>query len=222
MGKLVLFRHGQSVWNEKNIFTGWVDVPLSVKGIQEAKEAGRRMADLSFDVIFVSTLIRSHLSMVIAMMENRGGKVPSMIHEGIQGEWERNFGKEKLIPVYASSALNERMYGELQGLNKDETRDKFGAEQVHIWRRSYDVSPPGGESLALCAERVLPYFKETIVPYLERGQNVLISAHGNSLRAIVMDLKNLSKEEVMQLEIPTGEPLLFEYHLGKFAAHDLS
>jgi 2,3-bisphosphoglycerate-dependent phosphoglycerate mutase len=221
VAKLILLRHGQSVWNQKNIFTGWVDVPLSEKGIDEARKAGERIADFSFDVIFVSTLLRAQLSMSLALLENKKGQIPVMMHEGQQGKWEKNFGKEALVPVYAASELNERMYGELQGLNKDETREKFGKEQVHIWRRSYDVAPPGGESLALCAARTLPYFKEKIIPYLEKGKNVLISAHGNSLRSIVMELKGLSKEEVLELEIPTGEPLLFEYHLGKFEAHDL-
>ncbi|MBP9842222.1 MAG: 2,3-bisphosphoglycerate-dependent phosphoglycerate mutase [Simkaniaceae bacterium] len=222
MAKLVLLRHGQSVWNKKNIFTGWVDVPLSEEGIKEARKAGQRIAHLSFDLIFVSTLIRAQMSMYLALLEQKEPITPVMVHEGMQHKQETHFGREHLIPVYAHTALNERMYGQLQGLNKDEVREKFGAEQVHIWRRSYDVAPPGGESLALCAARTLPYFRETVVPYLKEGKNVLISAHGNSLRSIVMDLKQLSKEEVVELEIPTGEPLLFEYQSGKFEQHDLS
>lgn len=210
MGKLVLLRHGQSIWNQKNIFTGWVDVPLSEKGIIEAKEAGQKIAHLSFDVIFVSTLIRAQLSMSLALLENQKTATPVLIHEGPQGEKEGNFGKEVLTPVYVDKALNERHYGELQGLNKDETRAKFGKEQVHAWRRSYDVAPPGGESLSLCAARTLPYFKEKIMPYVKREKTVLVVAHGNSLRSIVMELKGLSKEEVIELEIPTGEPLVFD------------
>ena len=210
MGTLVLLRHGQSVWNKKNIFTGWVDVPLSEKGIIEAKEAGKKMAHLSFDVVFVSTLMRAQLSMSLALLENQNTLTPVIIHEGVQGAKEKNFGKEVLTPVYVDKALNERHYGELQGLNKDETRAKFGKEQVHIWRRSYDVAPPGGESLFLCAARTLPYFKENIMPFVKNGKNVLVVAHGNSLRCIVMELKGLSEEEVIELEIPTGEPLIYD------------
>lgn len=139
--------------------------------------------------------------------------------EGKMESWAHVYNEksqQRLIPVYSAIELNERYYGALQGLNKDETRKKYGAEQVHIWRRSYDVRPPEGESLSMTAERTLPYFEKKILPHLEKGENVLVSAHGNSLRAIVMKIENLSKEEVTSLEFPTGDPRIYTYHLGKY------
>ena len=220
-GTLVMVRHGQSLWNEKNIFTGWVDIPLSQKGIDEAVKAGQRIQHIEFDVIFISTLVRAEETAMIMMSQRQSERVPCIRHpEGEKlEEWGQVYDEKtskNLIPVYTSWHLNERMYGELQGRNKDEARAEFGADQVHIWRRSYDVAPPGGESLEQTAGRTLPYFKEKIIPYLEKGQNVLISAHGNSLRSIVMELDKLSKEEVLKLEIPTGEPLPYRYKAGNF------
>lgn len=219
MGKLILLRHGQSVWNERNLFTGWVDIPLSRKGIQESLEAGRRMAQEKIDIIFVSTLERAITTATLAMSENQHDRVPCMHHprEGNLESWARVYSKETeaaCIPMFQAWELNERMYGELQGLNKQEMRQKFGDEQVKIWRRSFDVAPPGGESLSMTAERTLPYFKEKIVPYLKQGKTVLISAHGNSLRAIIMYLDQLSKEEVVALEVPTGVPIYYTFAEG--------
>jgi len=218
---LILMRHGQSEWNKQNLFTGWVDIPLSVEGIQEALKAGRKIADRPVDVIFVSSLIRAQMSAMLAMAEHKGGRVPVVIHkgEGKLEEWSQIHNlhiQDNMIPVYKSWQLNERMYGMLQGLNKQETVDKYGADQVKIWRRSYDVAPPEGESLEMTAARAIPYFKEMILPLLEQGKNVLISAHGNSLRAIIMYLLALSKEQVLELELATGDPMVFSQHDGKW------
>lgn len=189
MAKLVLLRHGESQWNLENRFTGWVDVPLSPKGEEEARAAGRKLAGITFDRAFTSVLKRAidTLAIVLEVIGQTG------------------------IPVERDKALNERMYGELQGLNKAETAQKFGEQQVKLWRRSYDVRPPGGESLKDTAERVLPYWEQRIKPHLLAGRNVLVSAHGNSLRALVMELDKLSKDEVLELNIPTGAPLLYEF-----------
>jgi len=219
--KLILMRHGQSVWNKLNLFTGWVDVPLSQEGIDEALEGGKKIQNIPIDVIFVSSLVRAKLTAFLAMSQHESGKVPVVQHDDNRKlkKWGKVHGKESkghVTPVYSSWKLNERMYGELQGLNKDETRAKYGEEQVRIWRRSFDTKPPGGESLKDTAARTLPYFKKTIIPYLKKGQNVFISAHGNSLRAITMFLEDLSKEEVLKLEIATGEPIIYDYVSGKF------
>ncbi|MDP4199951.1 MAG: 2,3-bisphosphoglycerate-dependent phosphoglycerate mutase [Bacteroidota bacterium] len=188
MGKLILLRHGESQWNLENRFTGWVDIPLTDKGRQEALEAGRRIKNIPLDRGFTSVLIRAIESMDIAL---RGAEQTKMHYE-----------KDK--------ALNERMYGDLQGLNKEETAKKYGAEQVHIWRRSYDVPPPNGESLKDTAARTLPYFRSQILPLAQQCENILIVAHGNSLRSIVMELDQLSKEEVLHLNLATGVPIVYD------------
>jgi 2,3-bisphosphoglycerate-dependent phosphoglycerate mutase len=216
MGLLILLRHGQSVWNEQNIFTGWVDIPLSVKGIDEALNAGTKIKDLPIDVIFTSTLIRAQMTAMLSMSRHASGKVPLILHpeDPRLDAWSKIYSQkaeDNTIPVVCAWELNERMYGELQGMNKAEMAEKFGAEQIKIWRRSYDIAPPEGESLEMTAARSLPYFKESIVPYLEKGKNVLVSAHGNSLRSIIMELDGLSKVAVVQLEIPTGVPITYKY-----------
>lgn len=188
MGNLVLVRHGQSQWNLENRFTGWEDVPLTDLGRDEARRSGRLLRDTVFDQAFTSNLIRADETLRLVLAENRRPDVP----------------------VLRDAALNERHYGDLQGLNKEETARKFGAEQVHIWRRSYDVAPPGGESLADTAARTLPYFTAQIAPRLRQGETVLVVAHGNSLRSIVMDLEHLSREQVMELNIPTGVPIVYD------------
>jgi 2,3-bisphosphoglycerate-dependent phosphoglycerate mutase len=221
MTKLIMMRHGESCWNQRNLFTGWVDVPLSPKGIQEALEGGKRIKDLPIDIIFTSTLVRAQMTAFLAMSEHHSGKVPVVLHpnEGKLGEWGKIYSDQaqsEIIPVIYSWELNERMYGELQGLDKAETAKKFGDDQVKIWRRSYDTAPPNGESLAMTAARSIPYFREKIVPVLKKGQHVFISAHGNSLRSICMYLDNLSKEQVVNLEIATGAPIIYDYQNGKF------
>ena len=195
MATLILLRHGQSVWNAANIFTGWTDVDLSEVGEAEAAQAGKDLAGTTIDVIHTSDLIRAQRTAKIVMEHNRASSE---------------------VPTHCDIRLNERHYGDLQGLNKDETRAKHGEEQVRIWRRSYDVPPPGGESLAMCAERTLPYLTEAIIPDLEAGKTVLVAAHGNSLRSIVMKIEDLSKEEVLNLEIPTGVPRTYTYDDGVF------
>lgn len=219
--KLILLRHGQSIWNKENLFTGWVDIPMSEQGNQECIEAGKKIADIPIDVVFTSTLIRAQMTVPLALLHHKSGRIPVFLHPG-QGkvdEWGEVYSEEakkKLIPVYTAWELNERMYGHLQGLNKAETAKKYGAEQVHLWRRSFDVRPPEGESLKMTAERTLPYFKKEIAPYLEKGKTVLISAHGNSLRSIAMHIENLSKEEVVALELPTGEPRIYSFDHGRY------
>ena len=178
MAKMILLRHGQSVWNAANIFTGWTDVDLSEIGVAEATKAGDELADTAIDVVHTSELIRAQRTAEIVM--------------------ERNSASSD-VPTHYDTRLNERHYGDLQGMNKDETRAKHGEEQVHIWRRSYDVPPPGGESLEMCAERTLPYLAEAIIPDLDAGKTVLVAAHGNSLRSIVMKIEILSKDEVLKL-----------------------
>jgi 2,3-bisphosphoglycerate-dependent phosphoglycerate mutase len=218
MAKLVLIRHGQSVWNKKNVFTGWVDVPLSQEGILEAIKAGEKLANIEFDVVYTSVQIRAIETAMIALASNNSSKTPVIIHEtGKMAEWTGIYSEsmeKNIIPVYSDWHLNERYYGLLQGKNKAETASTYGEEQVHIWRRSYDVAPPEGECLKDTAERTLPYFKEYILAELEAGKNVLVSAHGNSLRSIVMAIEHLTEEEVLKLEIPTGIPLFYEYQDG--------
>ena len=198
MARLVLLRHGESQWNLENRFTGWVDVPLSPRGIEEAKNAGNKLRSFTFDRAFTSVLQRANETLRLVLDA---------------------IGQSN-IPIEKDKALNERMYGDLQGLNKDETAKKYGEAQVKIWRRSYDVRPPGGESLKDTAERTLPYYERAIKPYLLKGETLLIAAHGNSLRALVMELEQLSREQVLELNIPTGAPLLYEMDkTGKVIDH---
>ena len=187
---LVLVRHGQSEWNKKNLFTGWKDPNLTDLGIEEAKKAGNLLKErgLAFDIMFTSDLFRAQETGRIILEQ-------------------MNLGH---IEVVKDQSLNERNYGDLAGLNKDEARVKWGEEQVHIWRRSYDIPPPGGESLKNTAERVLPYFNSEILPRIKESQNILVAAHGNSLRALVMELEKISSDEIVKLEIATGDPLTYE------------
>lgn len=203
MSKLILLRHGESQWNLENRFTGWVDVPLSTKGEEEARKAGEKLKNIKIDKRYTSVLKRAIDTDRIAM--EVAGKLD--------------------VPVERNMALNERHYGALQGLNKEETAKKYGKEQVHLWRRSYDIAPPKdvtelnpdgiSESLKDTADRVIPYYLSKIKPDVDAGLNVLVTAHGNSLRALVMYLDNLSKEEVLELNIPTGVPIVYEFENGK-------
>ena len=192
---LVLVRHGQSEWNAKNLFTGWKDPGLTENGTAEAIRAGKHLKSLglSFDVLYTSALVRAQLT----------GKI--MLDELGQSDLE----------TIQDKALNERDYGELTGLNKDEARENFGIEQVQVWRRSYDIPPPGGESLKDTFNRVIPYFENKIQP-LMKDKNVLISAHGNSLRALVKYLDDISETDIIKLEIGTGEPIVYKFTDGKF------
>ncbi|PHQ80149.1 MAG: phosphoglycerate mutase [Coxiella sp. (in: Bacteria)] len=216
MPKLILLRHGQSQWNKANLFTGWVDVPLTTEGIAEAVAAGKTIAEIPIDCIYTSLLVRAQMTALLAMNEHNSGKTPILIHQekGRMKEWSAIHSeatKDNCLPMHLDWRLNERYYGELQGANKQETRDKYGDEQVKIWRRSYDVPPPGGESLAMTAERTLPCLRDHITPELEQGHTVLVAAHGNSLRSIAMEIEGLTKEEVLELEIGTGQPIIYEY-----------
>ena len=216
MATLILLRHGQSLWNKANRFTGWVDVPLSQQGIEEAMNAGKQLAEQPIDIIFISTLMRAQQTAMLAMVHNQSQKTPCIIHQEDEkmAQWTQihNAEAEKsIIPCYVDWRLNERYYGELQGANKAETIEKYGADQVKIWRRSYDIPPPEGESLQMTAERTLPCLNERIIPALQQGKNCLVAAHGNSLRSIVMSLEKLSSAEVLQLELPTGIPRLYKY-----------
>ena len=195
---LVLLRHGQSEWNLKNLFTGWTDIDLSPLGVQEAKDAGRRLKarGLVFDVAYTSALIRAQHTLALALAE---------------------LGQTGL-PEFRDQALNERHYGDLCGLNKDDARKKWGEEQVRLWRRSYDVQPPGGESLKDTVARALPYYCQHILPAVLRGQRVLVSAHGNSLRALVMVLDGLTEKTIPTLEIATGVPLVYRLNANSTVA----
>ena len=188
MPVLILLRHGQSQWNLENRFTGWIDVPLSPKGEQEARSAGKKLSNFQIDKAYTSSLKRAQETLRLALLA-----------AGKNG-----------VSIEKDPSLNERHYGDLQGLNKTETAKKFGDEQVQLWRRSYDVAPPGGESLKDTSARTIPYFEKKILPTLRSGKNVLIAAHGNSLRAITMYLEKLTKEQVLELEIPTGVPIVYE------------
>ena len=205
MNKLVLLRHGQSQWNLENRFTGWKDVPLTEKGINEANNAGRLLKkhNIKIDKVFSSVLERANKTAEIAMkvleIEN--------LYENGNLIYEKN------------QNLNERDYGDLVGLNKAETADKFGKEQVHIWRRSYDTPPPNGESLKDVVDRVSPYFTETIQPHILNKKNVLIAAHGNSLRAIMIKVGMYKPEEISSIELPTGSPLCIDYQNGELIEH---
>ena len=196
MSNLILIRHGQSVWNAANRFTGWTDVELSEVGVSEAEEAGRSLSSQRIDVVHTSDLIRAQRTAEIIMSLNEAS-------EGYSTKFDWR--------------LNERNYGSLQGLNKAETAEKFGAEQVHIWRRSFDVAPPDGESLEMTAERTIPYFEDEILPDLQAGKGVLVSAHGNSLRSIVMHIEGISPEDIVSLEIQTGSPMFYEFEDGEIS-----
>ncbi|MFQ3598012.1 MAG: 2,3-bisphosphoglycerate-dependent phosphoglycerate mutase [Chloroherpetonaceae bacterium] len=199
MAKLILIRHGESQWNLENRFTGWVDVPLTEKGRQEARDAGEKIKSIPIDLAYTSVLYRAIETLILALTSAQ------QLH----------------VPTYFNQALNERHYGALQGLNKAETTKKYGEEQVKIWRRSYDVPPPADktdlnpdgytESLKDTAARAIPYFEKEILPKVVSGKNVVVSAHGNSLRAIVMKLDNLTKEQVLELNIANGVPIVYDY-----------
>lgn len=198
---LVLVRHGQSEWNLKNLFTGWRDVDLTEQGVSEAKEAGRKLKaqGLVFDVAYTSALKRAQrtLDLLLAEMDQTG------------------------LKIVRDQALNERDYGDLSGLNKDDARKKWGEEQVHIWRRSYDIAPPGGESLRDTLARTLPYYVQEILPCVLRGERTVVAAHGNSLRALVMVLEKLSPEGILKREIATGVPIIYRLNADATVAGKL-
>ena len=192
MSALILVRHGQSEWNEKNLFTGWKDPDLTSKGEVEAKEAGKSLnkLDIKYDLMFTSVLLRAKRTAQIILNELN----------------------QRDIRIIKDKAINERDYGNLSGLNKDEAREKWGEEQVHKWRRSYNIAPPGGESLKDTAERVLPYYRKKILPHVNERKNIIVAAHGNSIRAICKFLFDLDEKKISLLEIPTGNPLMIVFN----------
>jgi 2,3-bisphosphoglycerate-dependent phosphoglycerate mutase len=198
---LVLVRHGQSEWNLKNLFTGWRDVDLTEQGVAEAREAGRKLKaqGITFDIAYTSALKRAQLTLDLLLTE--------MSQSG--------------IPIIRDQALNERDYGDLSGLNKDDARKKWGEEQVHIWRRSYDIAPPGGESLRDTLARTLPYYVQEILPAVLQGKRTVVAAHGNSLRALVMVLERLSPEGILKREIATGVPIIYRLNADATVASKL-
>jgi 2,3-bisphosphoglycerate-dependent phosphoglycerate mutase len=217
---LILLRHGESMWNKANLFTGWVDVPLSVKGIEEAFTAGKALASYDIDIVYCSALVRATMTAMIALCEHPSGKTPVIQHpEGRMKTWGKIYSEttlSQILPVYMDEALNERMYGALQGLNKKETADKFGAELVHQWRRSYRTCPPEGESLELTLQRTLPYFESTIEPSIREGKTVLVSAHGNSLRSIIKHIENLDEDTILRYELATGVPIAYAFENNSY------
>jgi 2,3-bisphosphoglycerate-dependent phosphoglycerate mutase len=198
---LVLVRHGQSEWNLKNLFTGWKDPDLTEQGVTEAKQAGRKLKEqgLTFDIAFTSVLIRAQHTLDLILTEL----------------------SQTEIPIKRDLALNERDYGDLSGLNKDDARKRWGEEQVHIWRRSYDVPPPGGESLKDTLARALPYYVQEILPCVLRGERALVAAHGNSLRALIMVLEKLSPKQILARELATGVPIIYRLNADSTVASKL-
>ena len=216
MAKLVLVRHGQSQWNLENRFTGWMDVPLSKKGIDEAISAGRKLKDVEFDKMYVSHMLRAIQTLHYILIESNSKRTPIIFHEEKRiNDREHHTGDQNAeIPIYMSVDLAERYYGNLQGLNKQKTREKYGDEQVHLWRRSYSIKPPGGESLKDTCERTTPYYKKYIQKDLKDGKTILVSAHGNSLRAITMFVENISEQDIPTVEIPTGVPIVYNFDIN--------
>jgi len=214
MSKLILIRHGQSIWNLQNRFTGWIDISLSKKGVKEARNAGKILSKKKFDYAFTSTLARAQQTLFEIIEASEKHFSFTKIHE-YNSKWYSNFEETKNdkgnIKVFIAEELNERYYGDLQGLNKEDTAKRYGDEQVHIWRRSYDIAPPNGESLKMTSERTIPYFKKKIIPLLKKDKNIIIAAHGNSLRSIIKYLEKLSPKKILDVEIPTGTPI--EYKL---------
>ena len=214
MSRLFLIRHGQSVWNLQNRFTGWVDISLSTQGVMEAQQAAALLANEKFDVAFTSTLMRAQDSLYEILRQNHNCAQYVCVHEQ-SSEWYEHYtptdDDTQDLKIYISDNLNERYYGDLQGLNKDWASKHYGAEQVHLWRRSYDIPPPNGESLKMTAARTLPYYKERVIPHLRKGESVLISAHGNSLRAIIMHIENMTPRQIIDYELATAVPHLYTF-----------
>ncbi len=214
-GRLTLVRHGQSIWNLQNRFTGWIDVSLSPQGAQEAQNAAALLATEQFDVAFTSSLIRAQDTLYEILKQNRYCHQYVRIHQTGR-DWYEHFipteGDKSELKIYVSEKLNERYYGDLQGMNKALARKQFGAEQVHLWRRSWDVPPPNGESLKMTAARTLPWYRENIPPLLAQGKHVLISAHGNSLRALIKHIEQMTPEQIIAYELKTGTPHIYDFN----------
>lgn len=218
LGYLILVRHGESRWNIANKFTGWVDVPLSEVGVHEAMITAKNLENVKIDVAFTSKLVRAHETLLLILAEQKNTGI--FLHSSHWRKlWSLHYGRKEFeeneIPIHSSDRLNERYYGSLQGMNKDFAREKWGEEQVHIWRRSYSVRPPSGESLKDVYKRAVPYFKNKIMKHVKANQNVIVSAHGNSLRAIIKYIDNISDADIPNLELQTGKPIIYEYKNNK-------
>ncbi len=214
MVKLTLIRHGQSIWNLENRFTGWGDIPLTKKGIREAKIAGKKLKDEHFDIVFTSELIRAQMTCFEVLNINNNNNKFFKFHKNKGENYSRylkNHSELNYTPLFVYEELNERDYGDLEGLNKAETAKKFGDEQVHEWRRSYATAPPGGESLKDTYKRTIPFYKKVIEKELIKKKNILISAHGNSLRSIIKYIEKISDEDIPSLELKTGVPIIYEF-----------
>ena len=215
MGLLILVRHGESKWNQANIFTGWVDVPLSELGVKQALKAGEILKNVKIDIGFTSFLERARATLDIILSKQKS--VGVYVHDSkLEKSLSKHLINKNEIPVFSSLKINERNYGKLQGMNKDVARKKWGEEQVQIWRRSWDVSPPEGESLKDTCQRAIPYFTKKIMPYVKRSNNVIVSAHGNSLRGIIKYIEKIGDDEIPNLELPMSYPMTYNYVGGKF------
>ena len=228
MAKLILVRHGQSTWNAANRFSGWVDVPLNRQGRQEVFQAAHKLGSYQIDVGFTSLLVRAIETIAICLTEFEevcAGKSPVFKHDADDPDWKGwdkyEGDRHEEIPIFTSRNLDERYYGDLQGLNKADTAEKFGADVVHEWRRSFATRPPGGESLADTAARTIPFFRDRITQHLKGGENVLVAAHGNSLRSIIMYLENLETQQIPHLEILTGIPIVYDINSQGEVIHKL-
>ncbi len=219
MGYLILLRHGLSRWNLANKFTGWVDVPLSEEGIKEALKAGKALEGLRLDVAFTSKLERAQQTLLILLAKQDYTGI--FLHKTKKRKkWAEHKLDKREIPIYSDDDLNERYYGKLQGMDKGKARKKFGKDVVFQWRRSWSVRPPGGESLKDTYNRAVPYFKKKVMPVLRKEKNVIICAHGNSLRAIMKYLDGISDDEIPYLEVPTGKPIVYGCVKGKLVKKD--
>ena len=216
MSKLVLVRHGQTPWNKKQIFTGWSDVSLTGQGIEEVQLLAKKLSDIDFDVMFTSRLERARTTLLIVASEQK--RTAFFIHKNKQ--YNAMFDDKQNIPVFSHEALNERHYGLLQGMKKDYAREKFGEEQVHKWRRSYEVRPPQGENLHDVYDRIVPYFEKHIFPLLLKGKKVFVSAHGNSLRALIKYIDNIDDENIVNLELAPGDVISYSMHKEKLVKDD--
>ncbi len=214
MAYLILIRHGESRWNQANKFTGWVDVPLNEKGIKEARRAAKALEGIKIDVAFTSTLVRAQETLLLILAKQQYTGI--FVHkEAKRKKFEAHKMEKGEIPIYSHDALNERYYGTLQGLNKDKARKKFGEAKVFSWRRSYNKKPPGGESLEDTYKRTVPYFKKVVLPEVKKNKNVLVVAHGNSLRALIKYLDKVSDKDIPQLNLPTGQAIVYKLRKGK-------
>ncbi|MGB8365532.1 MAG: 2,3-bisphosphoglycerate-dependent phosphoglycerate mutase [Rhizomicrobium sp.] len=215
MGTLILVRHGESIWNRQKRFTGWVDVSLSPAGMAQAEQAGDVLCDQHLDVVFTSALLRAQDTAYEILKRNRQCPQYVRVHEAPKRDWYERFVSLPAtaweLKIYVSEMLNERYYGDLQGMLKDEAATRFGAEQVHQWRRSYDVPPPNGESLQMTEARVTPYYDARIAPSLRLGYTVLVCAHGNSLRALIKHIEHLTPEQIFAFELKTGTPVVYRF-----------